>query len=125
MRVVTITTRTNPSAPGRRRRSLTGPVWEYPHPTPPPPPHTGNSIVGGYVVRDPASPGVFGRYVYGDTYDSRLWSITLEVPDAQGDTEPAKSERARIRSARTPVRACTRFGLGQVYGDPDDSATAA
>ena len=42
---------------------LTDPVFEYPHSGGQ---HTGCSITGGYVVRDPALPAVFGRYVYGD-----------------------------------------------------------
>ena len=35
------------------------PVWEYSH-------GSGCSITGGYVVRDPALPSLFGRYVYTD-----------------------------------------------------------
>ena len=60
---------------------FTEPVHEYPHG------NRGCSITGGYVVRDPALPTLFGRYVYGDYCASALWYIQLQVPDAQGDTD--------------------------------------
>ena len=59
---------------------FTEPVHEYSH-------ARGCSITGGYVIRDPALPAVFGRYVYGDYCSSPLWHIQLQVPDAQGDTD--------------------------------------
>ncbi|MBA2568897.1 MAG: PQQ-dependent sugar dehydrogenase, partial [Actinobacteria bacterium] len=59
------------------------PVWEYSHPS-------GCSITGGYVVRDPAVPSLFGRYVYTDYCTSGgafgLRSVMLAIPDAAGDS---------------------------------------
>jgi glucose/arabinose dehydrogenase len=71
---------TQPLCVGPPPPVLTEPVWEYSH-------TRGCSITGGYVVRDAALPALFGRYVYGDLCDTTLWSIALQVPDAQGDTE--------------------------------------
>jgi hypothetical protein len=44
------------------------------------------SIVGGYVVRDPALAGLRGRYVYGDLCNSRLRSARLRPGQASGDS---------------------------------------
>jgi hypothetical protein len=35
------------------------------------------AVVGGYVVRDPGLPTLRGRYLYGDTYQSHLYSAVL------------------------------------------------
>ena len=50
------------------------------------------SIIGGYVVRDPALPELYGRYVYGDYCKGELWSAALG---------PAGATRRRVRGART------------------------
>lgn len=42
------------------------------------------AIIGGYVVRDPGLPTLRGRYLYGDAYQPRLYSVLL--PDS-GDRE--------------------------------------
>jgi hypothetical protein len=34
-----------------------------------------------------ALPALFGRYLYGDYCSSPLWSVSLQVPDAQGDAD--------------------------------------
>jgi glucose/arabinose dehydrogenase len=60
------------------RAAHTGPVWEYSH-------DRGCSITGGYVVRDPELPTLFGRYLYGDLCDDRVWSAILQVSAAQDD----------------------------------------
>jgi glucose/arabinose dehydrogenase len=60
------------------RAGHTGPVWEYAH-------TRGCSITGGYVVRDPELTALFGRYLYGDLCDDRVWSTVLQVPAAQDD----------------------------------------
>jgi len=33
------------------------------------------AIVGGYVYRGTAIPGLFGHYVYADTYSGRIWTV--------------------------------------------------
>ena len=43
------------------------------------------SITGGYVVRDPALPELYGRYVYGDYCKGELWSAALGPSGASGD----------------------------------------
>ena len=95
---------------------LTEPVWEYSH-------ARGCSITGGYVVRDPALPALFGRYVYGDACSAPLWSISLQVPDAQGDAATGEQVSSLFSFGED---ACARVyaasGSGPVYRL---SATAA
>jgi glucose/arabinose dehydrogenase len=43
------------------------------------------SITGGYVVRDPAIPELYGRYVYGDYCKGELYSAALSAAGASGD----------------------------------------
>ena len=43
------------------------------------------AIVGGYVVRDPALPELFGRYVYGDNNAIGIRAATLGPGTATGD----------------------------------------
>jgi glucose/arabinose dehydrogenase len=43
------------------------------------------SITGGYVVRDRAVPGLYGRYVYGDFCKGQLRSARLAAGRATGD----------------------------------------
>lgn len=43
------------------------------------------SITGGYIVRDRALRGVYGRYVYGDLCKSGIHSIVLRPGSARGD----------------------------------------
>ena len=52
----------------------TPPVHEYPNPS------AGQSVVGGYVVRDAAVPSLAGRYVFGDTYAPELRSLDAAAP---------------------------------------------
>jgi len=51
--------------------------------------HTHNagwcSITGGYVVRDRALGGLYGRYVYGDYCQGVIRSAKLQLPRAKGD----------------------------------------
>jgi len=55
------------------------PVIERPH-------SEGNcAIIGGYVVRDRALRGLFGRYVYGDFCLGRVRSALLDARAARGD----------------------------------------
>lgn len=43
------------------------------------------SITGGYVVRDKAVPGLYGRYVYGDYCKGQIRSARLSAGRAAGD----------------------------------------
>jgi glucose/arabinose dehydrogenase len=43
------------------------------------------SITGGYIVRDKAVPGLYGRYVYGDYCKGQLRSARLSAGRAAGD----------------------------------------
>jgi hypothetical protein len=43
------------------------------------------AIIGGYVVHDPGLPTLNGRYIYGDNYDTRIWSA---VPRTGADNKP-------------------------------------
>lgn len=50
--------------------------------------HSGDgfcAIVGGYVVRDRSLGGLYGRYVYGDLCNSRLFSARLRAGHASRD----------------------------------------
>jgi glucose/arabinose dehydrogenase len=54
------------------------PVIEHPHSA------GWCSITGGYVVRDPAIPELYGRYVYGDYCKGELHAANLALPRAAG-----------------------------------------
>lgn len=56
-----------PGVGGADSPAFTGPLLVYSH-------AIGSSITGGYVVRDAASE-LFGRYVFGDYINGRIWSI--------------------------------------------------
>ncbi|MBI3768261.1 MAG: PQQ-dependent sugar dehydrogenase [Deltaproteobacteria bacterium] len=50
---------------------ITLPVAEYGH-------EVGCSVIGGYVYRGRAIPGIAGRYLYGDFCSNRIWSFTRD-----------------------------------------------
>jgi glucose/arabinose dehydrogenase len=63
------------------------PVWQYSHSCSTTP-FCGAGIIGGYVVRDPTLPELYGRYLYGDLSTSEfkgLRSIVLGQPSATDD----------------------------------------
>jgi Glucose / Sorbosone dehydrogenase len=62
------------------------------------------AIIGGYVVRDPGLPSLYGRYLYGDAALSSLRSVVL--PDTDDRAEPL------------PITGLSSFGedaCGRVY----------
>jgi glucose/arabinose dehydrogenase len=56
------------------------PIFAYPH-------SRGGScaIIGGYVVRDPSLPSLYGRYVYADLCEGQLRSLAPHLKRASGD----------------------------------------
>jgi glucose/arabinose dehydrogenase len=67
------------------------------------------SIIGGYVVRDPALKALRGRYVYGDYCKGQLRSVRLRAGRASGD---------RAIAGLPKVRGLSSFGedaRGRVY----------
>jgi glucose/arabinose dehydrogenase len=52
---------------------------------------SGCSVTGGYVVRDPALPSLFGRYVYTDLCMANLRSLVLATSGGTDDREEALS----------------------------------
>lgn len=100
---------TQPLCVGPPPPLLTEPVWEYSH-------ARGCSITGGYVVRDSAIPALFGRYLYGDYCSSPLWSILLQVPDAQGDADTGEDVGGLYSFGEDPcARVYAASGSGPVY----------
>ncbi len=48
-----------------------------------------NSVIGGYVVRDPTLTALFGRYLYGDLCTGELRSFVGRVVDQEArDDKP-------------------------------------
>jgi hypothetical protein len=63
------------------------------------------AVVGGYVVRDPGLPTLRGRYLYGDTYQSHLYSVVLPNTGQRDETG-------------LPISMLTSFGedaCGRIY----------
>ena len=69
------------TAPVGTPAGVTMPVLEKAHAAP----DSFASIAGGYVVRDPALPELFGRYVYADTFLGDIRAATLAVGGATDD----------------------------------------
>ena len=68
-----------PALPGELPAGYVGPVIEKPHSP------GWCSITGGYVVRDPAIPELYSRYVYGDYCKGDLYAASLSPSRADGD----------------------------------------
>ena len=97
---------------------------DRPGPGPPQPPvfaykhHDGRcAITGGYVVRDPRLPQLYGRYLWSDYCAGRIHSFT--PPDLGDDGRPAPNARSHDdRDEGLYVRFPTSFGEGlggQIY----------
>lgn len=69
------------------------PVWEYDH-------GVGQSITGGFVVRDSNVPTLDGGYLYGDHVSGRMWAL-WQQPDG------------RIENKAVPWNGLPIFGFGQ------------
>jgi Glucose / Sorbosone dehydrogenase/RTX calcium-binding nonapeptide repeat (4 copies) len=73
-------------------------IFEYPHVldvnancSNPAAPRLAGSITGGYVVRDPALGGLYGRYLYADFCIGEIRSVALGLPTASCDQSEALS----------------------------------
>jgi glucose/arabinose dehydrogenase len=100
----------NPDDPSECTGVTTGdttlPVFEYSHSCSTTPAFCGEGVIGGYVVRDPSIPELYGRYMYGDLSTSAskgLRSIVLGQPSASGD-------------ASVPVNVSGLSGFGEDAG---------
>jgi hypothetical protein len=83
-----------------------GPVIQHPHSA------GWCSITGGYVVRDPALPELYGRYVYGDYCKGELWSAALSAGGAAGD--------AAVGPRVTGLSSLGEDGCGRIYATSID-----
>ena len=61
------------------------------------------SITGGYVVRDPGLPTLFGRYVYGDYCNDALRSVVLPAGTGGGKRKDGRDIIAAFRAKGHPV----------------------
>lgn len=89
---------------------FTDPVFDYPHADPGDGGAFGCSITGGYVVRDPSVPELYGRYLYADFCVGELRSLVL--PSTAGGL--ASDDRFEGLSVANPVS----FGedaAGRIY----------
>jgi glucose/arabinose dehydrogenase len=96
----------NPSFPNERAPGAVSPQYDYSH-------NDGScSVTGGYVGRDSRTPGLRGRYVFGDYCKGDLFSIKL--------TDSRATSR---RSLGLNVPQLTSFGedsLGRMYAVSQD-----
>ncbi|HEU5142170.1 MAG TPA: PQQ-dependent sugar dehydrogenase [Solirubrobacterales bacterium] len=89
---------------------FTDPVFDYPHDDPGGDAAFGCAITGGYVVRDPTVPELFGRYLYADFCEGELRSLVL--PAGPGGT--ANDDRSEGLSVSGPV-SLGEDSAGRVY----------
>ena len=52
---------------------LTLPIWEYKHD-----PNSHNAITGGYVYRGSALPYLYGKYIYADYENGKIWALEYD-----------------------------------------------
>ena len=83
---------THPLTPNARRKGLTMPIFEYPHRSDT---YLGEDcaggVIGGYIVRDPTLPSLYGRYVYGDYCFFEVRSFDPRDPEGTDRLEFATS----------------------------------
>ena len=61
-----------PDVPGAPTGPFRGPIAEYSH-------SEGEAVMGGYVYRGTAIPGLAGAYVFGDYISGTMWEL-VEAP---------------------------------------------
>ena len=62
----------NPAS-GCDTTGLTLPIWEYMHD-----PNSHNAITGGYVYRGTALPDLYGKYIYADYENGKIWALEYD-----------------------------------------------
>jgi hypothetical protein len=105
---------TNPATACATASGFIEPVFDYPHSDPGGGAAFGCSIIGGYVVRDPGVPDLYGRYLYTDYCSEGIRSLVLPRNGglASGD-----------RSEGLTVKKPTSFGedsCGRIYVASDE-----
>ena len=86
--------------PARPAPSYLAPIFDYAQAGP-------RAVTGGFVVRDPGLPSLFGRYVYADTYDGIVRSFVPGRPRATDDRTgglPARDLLVVLRRGRLRPR---------------------
>jgi glucose/arabinose dehydrogenase len=98
----------DPTRPGPGEPLM--PVFNYPH-------HDGRcAITGGYVVRDPGLPQLYGRYLYADYCGGRIRSFTVPELDAAGLPTGGRVTDDRDEGLYLPYPSSFGEGLnGQIY----------
>ncbi len=86
----------------------TDPIFDYSH-------SVGNCVIGGYVYRGQAIPGLQGAYFFGDNGNGRFWSLTYD-----GTNNPVVVERTSELNPSNAkvVNSLTSFGedaAGELY----------
>ena len=95
-----------PARPDELPSGYVGPVIQHPHSA------GWCSIAGGYVVRDPALPELYGRYVYSDYCKGDLYSAVLSAGGASGD--------AAVGPHVTGLSSLGEDGCGRIYATSID-----
>jgi glucose/arabinose dehydrogenase len=72
--------RSNINPNGIPASAFVAPVFEYGR-------SFGQSIIGGFVYRGSAIPGLVGRYVYGDFTSGRIWALTANGTTVLGNEQ--------------------------------------
>ncbi len=82
----------------------TAPTFAYPHDNSPPSPSgiTGCSIIGGYVYRGSAIPGLVGQYVFGDFCTGTLSSMSPDGSSVIGDLGDAVTDNTLVSFGQGP-----------------------
>jgi hypothetical protein len=70
----------DPACAGKDLSEFTDPVFDFPHTAFSPGGIDPCAVIGGYVVRDPGLPDLYGRYLYGDYCSGELRSLDLADP---------------------------------------------
>jgi hypothetical protein len=104
----------NPAPACATASGFTEPVFDYPHADPGNGGPFGCSIIGGYVIRDPSIPDLYGRYLYTDFCSEEIRSLVL--PRSGGLASGDRSEGLTVEKP-------TSFGedsCGRVYVASDE-----
>ena len=104
----------SPAAACATASGFTEPVFDYPHSDPGGGAAFGCSIIGGYVVRDPSLPDLYGRYLYTDFCSQEIRSLVL--PRGGGLASGDRSEGLTVEKP-------TSFGedsCGRIYVASDE-----